>query len=181
MCPLQLWSRYLQYFPPKAPSHAFNNMNVSASKLSSSDKQRMGKDKIKQVAKEVANRLNLQGRFSGHSFRRTGATILAMKGVSIIQLKKWGRWKSGTVAQGYVDTSLKTMQDTGRLVQESFESKKRNEETAELDEQPQKAVKMYRPADPLNGLLGGIQLNGTFTSSVTIQVNFHPNVTEKKA
>ena len=183
MCPVKLWSRYMQYFPEKAPSHAFNNMNVSASKISSSDKQRMGKDKIKQVAKEVANRLNLnQGdrSFTGHSFRRTGASILAMKGVSLLQLKKWGSSKPGTVAQQVVDTSLKTtIQDPDHIVRESFQTNKRNEQQAELNEQPQKPVKLHRPSDPFAALLGGIQFTGTLHSTV-VQIHIHTNATEEE-
>ena len=40
--------------------------------------------------------------FFEHSFRRTGATILANGGVNRLILKRAGRWQSDTVAEGYL-------------------------------------------------------------------------------
>lgn len=44
------------------------------------------------------------------SLRRTATTLLADMGVSLINLKRFGRWKSDSIAQSYIDqsTALKT-------------------------------------------------------------------------
>ena len=41
-----------------------------------------------------------------HTFRRSGATVLANNGASLIQLKRAGRWTSSTVAEGYIEQSI---------------------------------------------------------------------------
>ena len=37
--------------------------------------------------------------------RRTGTTLIANSGVTIVELQRWGRWKSASVAQRYVSNS----------------------------------------------------------------------------
>jgi integrase len=45
--------------------------------------------------------------YTGHSFRRTSATLLAnASGTDILDLKRHGGWKSGTVAEGYISESI---------------------------------------------------------------------------
>lgn len=43
--------------------------------------------------------------YTGHSFRRSSATLLANSGANLLQIKKHGGWKSSTVAESYVDDS----------------------------------------------------------------------------
>jgi len=51
---------------------------------------------------ELAKELGIQDSvsFTGHTFRRTGATWLANNGVSITLIKQAGRWLSEKVANG---------------------------------------------------------------------------------
>ena len=42
----------------------------------------------------VAKKLNLEGNFSGHCFRRSSATILADSGADLLTLKRHSRWSS---------------------------------------------------------------------------------------
>ncbi|KAJ8986011.1 hypothetical protein NQ317_013895 [Molorchus minor] len=49
---------------------------------------------------------NAIGKFTGHCFRRTSATLLANTGGDILQLKKLGVGNPNTVAEGYVENSL---------------------------------------------------------------------------
>lgn len=44
--------------------------------------------------------------YTGHCFRRTSATLLADSGADITVLKRHGGWKSNSVAEGYVESSL---------------------------------------------------------------------------
>jgi hypothetical protein len=55
----------------------------------------------------VALYLNLSNssEFTGHCWRRTGATILAEAGGTVIQLQQAGGWSSVSVAEGYVNES----------------------------------------------------------------------------
>ena len=52
-----------------------------------------------------------EGSLTSHSFRRSGATQLANSGISLINLKKAGRWRSSTVAEGYIERSRARMLD----------------------------------------------------------------------
>lgn len=75
----------------------------------------IGINTLSKYPKEIANYLSLDGDFSGHSFRRSSATILADNGCSTLQLKRHGRWKSSTVAEGYIDTSKKCKTDISNM------------------------------------------------------------------
>lgn len=60
-----------------------------------------------QIPRNIAKYLKLPNadEFTGHSFRRTSATILADSGADIRTLKRHGDWKSDAVAEGYVADS----------------------------------------------------------------------------
>ena len=53
----------------------------------------------------IANFCELKGNFTGHCFRRSSANIIVENSAKAMQLQKFGRWKSATVAEGYVDQS----------------------------------------------------------------------------
>lgn len=61
------------------------------------------------MPKEIANYLNLPDpqAYSGHSFRRTSATLLADFGGDITTLKRHGGWKSSQIVEGYIEDSIK--------------------------------------------------------------------------
>lgn len=44
--------------------------------------------------------------YTGYSFRRTSATLLANTGVEVLALKRHGGWKSSSIAESYVADSL---------------------------------------------------------------------------
>ncbi|KAJ8977032.1 hypothetical protein NQ317_017706 [Molorchus minor] len=44
--------------------------------------------------------------YTGHCLRRSSATLLADAGVDITTIKRHARWKSTTVAKGYVENSI---------------------------------------------------------------------------
>lgn len=61
------------------------------------------------VAKKIATFLQLDAStFTGHSFRRSSATSAADGGISLINLKRFGGWRSDSVASSYVDDSRAT-------------------------------------------------------------------------
>lgn len=71
-------------------------------------RQVIGKNKFANMPRQIATYLNLPNMdlYTGHSFRRTSATLLADSGASISTLKRHGGWKSSTVAEGYVEDSV---------------------------------------------------------------------------
>lgn len=68
-------------------------------------KSPVGVNKLGSYPKIVADFLGLEGDFSGHTFRRSSATIMADGGATTLQLKRHGRWRSSTVAEDYVGSS----------------------------------------------------------------------------
>jgi integrase len=67
----------------------------------------IGKNTIGKFPSIVANLLNLDdpSKYTGHAYRRTGATILADRGVDKITLKRAGRWTSDKACEGYIEES----------------------------------------------------------------------------
>lgn len=65
-------------------------------------------NKFGNMPKEIARYLNLEDpdSYTGHSFRRTSATLLAEAGADETTLKRHGGWKSNQVAEAYVEQSI---------------------------------------------------------------------------
>ena len=71
-------------------------------------RQPIGINKFGAMPKDIALYLMLPNaeKFTGHSFRRTSATLLVDAGADITALKRHGGWKSNSVAEGYIADSL---------------------------------------------------------------------------
>lgn len=69
--------------------------------------QVVGKNTISKVPQKIAEYLKLPNaeHYTGHSFRRTSATLLVNAGGDILALKQHGGWKSTNIAEGYVEQS----------------------------------------------------------------------------
>jgi hypothetical protein len=72
--------------------------------------------------------------YTGHSFRRTAASLLAESGLSMILLKIAGTWSSDKAAQGYIDTSMGTKRSIAAAFtfdekEESSSKRQRSEDT----------------------------------------------------
>lgn len=70
--------------------------------------QPIGINTIASFPQKIASFLGLSNpkEYTGHCFRRTSASLLADSGVNISIIKRHGGWKSDTVAEGYVVSSL---------------------------------------------------------------------------
>ncbi|KAK4887130.1 hypothetical protein RN001_003401 [Aquatica leii] len=77
----------------------------------------IGINTIGKISKNIAVYLKLPNPelFTGHCFRRSSATHLANRGGDLLTLKRHGGWKSSTVAEGYVDASLKIKIDVAKM------------------------------------------------------------------
>ncbi|KAI4465068.1 phage integrase-related [Holotrichia oblita] len=82
-------------------------------------RQNMGHNTISTSAIKIATYLKLPdaNNYTGHSFRRTSATILADNGGDILSLKRYGGWKSSSVAEGYVEESITDKKRITSMVQ----------------------------------------------------------------
>ena len=77
----------------------------------------VGKNSISEYLKKMAKLLDLPDakKYSVHFWRRTGATLLANKGISVENLLRFGRWKNLTTAQVYILESKKNKIDIAEL------------------------------------------------------------------
>nr|XP_015835534.1 PREDICTED: uncharacterized protein LOC107397938 [Tribolium castaneum] len=68
-----------------------------------------GQHTIGGIPKKIASYLKLSEPelYTGHSFRRSAATMVVDSGGDILALKRAGGWKSSAVAEGYVEDSIK--------------------------------------------------------------------------
>lgn len=78
----------------------------------------MGIHSISAVAQKVASYLNLNdaSAYTGHSLRRTSATFLIDGGGNLECLKRHGGWKSSTVAEGYIEDSIRNKNDNAQKI-----------------------------------------------------------------
>jgi hypothetical protein len=61
-------------------------------------------------------------RFTSHSFRHTGASILADEGASVMQLQQAGGWESASVAESYVQESNNSRLQIAKKIVSTMES-----------------------------------------------------------
>lgn len=80
--------------------------------------QPIGRNKFLLIPKMVATFLGLENSetYTGHSLRRTSATLLCDGGGDITQLKRHGGWRSTTVAERYIENSINNKRKIGSLI-----------------------------------------------------------------
>lgn len=107
--PEKLRSSFVKYIgqldPRKGPTTRFlKNWSVQGKRRV----QNMGEKKVRELVKKACKILNIPDKnYTTHTFRRSAATILADNGVTMVNLKRHGRWSSDSVAEGYIDNSKK--------------------------------------------------------------------------
>lgn len=100
---LDIIRKYAALRPAKTDHRRFFS-SYSKSKCSV---QVVGKNTMSKIPFNVAKYLKLHNpeQYTGHSLRRTSASLLANAGGDLLTLKKHGGWRSTSVAEGYVDQS----------------------------------------------------------------------------
>ena len=85
-------------------------------------RQPIGLNTIGQMPKQIADWLKLPNPhlYTGHSFRRTSATLLVDGGGDITDLKRHGGWKSSTVAEGYINESMNHKEQIHKKITKSI-------------------------------------------------------------
>ena len=90
------------------PSDSFSDRFFINYKESKCTRQPIGRHKIGEVPQIIASYLQLSDakRYTGHCFRTTSATLLSDSGANMQIIKQLGKWRSGMIAQGYIENSM---------------------------------------------------------------------------
>lgn len=106
---LDIYRKYAKLRPENAVSKHF----FLSYRNEKCTKQVIGINTFSKIPSIIAKYLNLSkpDTYTGHTFRRTSASLLVDSGGDILKLKQHGGWKSTTVAEGYVVNSLNTKMD----------------------------------------------------------------------
>ncbi|KAJ8913790.1 hypothetical protein NQ315_002696 [Exocentrus adspersus] len=106
--------KYLDLRPPNPACH-FLFLNYQRGKCTI---QRVGINKLAAMGKQIALFLNLKDAqlYTGHTFRRSSATICVSGGGDILDVKKIGGWKFTAVAEGYIDDNINNKLDRGNTI-----------------------------------------------------------------
>lgn len=80
--------------------------------------QPVGINTISKLPEKIARFLGLRNpqEYTGHSFRRSSATLLADSGVDLAVVKRHGGWRSKSVVEGYIEDSLNNKIDISRKI-----------------------------------------------------------------
>jgi integrase len=78
----------------------------------------VGINTVGNIPSKVATFLKLDKptEYTGHCFRRSSATLLANRAGDLLTLKRHGGWKSGSIAESYVEESLKRKIDVANML-----------------------------------------------------------------
>lgn len=98
---------YRKYLDCRSPKTCHSRFFVSYAKGKCTN-QVIGKNTIAKIPYRIAIFLNLDDSkgYTGHSFRRTSATLLVNAGSDILTLKRHGGWRTNAVAEGYLDDCI---------------------------------------------------------------------------
>lgn len=136
--------------------------------------QAIGINKFGSMPKEVAEYLNLPNAetYTGHSFRRTSATLLVDAGADITTLKRHGGWKSNTVAEGYISDSLNNkkkicQQITSGIVLNKQVTIINSEQESETISSSVDVIHRVRSPVPTCNELETVSINNNCTSATT--------------
>lgn len=85
--------------------------------------QPIGINTVGAMPQRIAKYLNLPNTnlYTGHSFRRSSATLLANSGANITTIKQHGGWKSTSVAEGYIENSIGNKRRISDLIVKSID------------------------------------------------------------
>lgn len=113
-----LWIEVVEKYLAKRPTPDMPRLFISH-RNGKPTKQNIGHNTISKVPQTIAKflKLNNPETYTGHTFRRSSATILAEGGGDLLTLKRHGGWKSGTVAESYIEESIADKRRIAEIVQ----------------------------------------------------------------
>lgn len=112
---LDIYRKYESLRPKNVPHSRFF-LNYKNEKCTI---QPVGINSISKIPQAVASFLKLPEAqlYTGHSLRRSSATLLVNAGADLTTLKRHGGWKSSTVAEGYIEDSVSNKIDIAKKIQ----------------------------------------------------------------
>lgn len=124
-------------------------------------KQVIGINKLGSMPTKIAEWLNLSEPklYTGHSFRRTSATLLADAGASITTLKRHGGWRSAQTAEGYVEDSINNKRKICQTITKTFNAN----DTSNFDDSDN-----TNDAIPTKKCKSNVLVNETNTSATSV-------------
>lgn len=152
----KLVKAYESLRPSKASSDRFF-LNYQMGKCTT---QVIGKNKFGAMPKQIAEYLKLPDAclYTGHSFRRTSATLLANAGADFLSVKRHGGWKSSTVAESYVEDSIYNKRKVGQLIASSISINGSNNKE-NIEGEPQKRSKNGQISETVSGTISETTVN----------------------
>lgn len=113
---VEILSRYMESFEVKS-GRFFRKLKNDLKPA----QQPIGQNTISSYPQKIAEFLQLpeSDKFSSHSIRHSGATILSDDGATILQLQQAGGWESSAIAQSYVEEGTHSRLQIARRFQES--------------------------------------------------------------
>jgi hypothetical protein len=120
---LGLFRKYFVLRPP----HTKHNRFFIFYKNGKCSTQPVGRNTFGNIPSKVATYLNLPDpkSYTGHCLRRSSATLLADSGGDITDLKRHGGWRSGTIAEGYIEDNIQNK----LKIAEKIQGKRQHEKT----------------------------------------------------
>jgi hypothetical protein len=113
--PAKIFKQYMQMLPVSDHQRMWCQWDKKRKRYT---KNQIGKNKVTEFPARIARLLVAPNSdiFKGKSFRRSAATLLAMRGISVFSLQSFGRWKAIKSAQAYIDSSVKMKQDNATML-----------------------------------------------------------------
>ena len=111
---MSLYRKYINLRKPNTPHRRF----FVFYKKGHCTVQCVGVNTFGKIPSEIAAYLKLPNPhlYTGHSFRRSSASILADSGEEITSIKRLGGWKSTFLAEGYLEESTKHKKDISNKI-----------------------------------------------------------------
>lgn len=120
---------YLKQLRAKDRQTLANSQFLKNAQKSGIRKQNMGRDRHNIILKRISDYFGFDKRLTSHTWRRSAATILANSGISVLGLKRAGRWKNLESAEHYIEHSQPVLIDwMKRLSKHAREEKEEREE-----------------------------------------------------
>jgi hypothetical protein len=120
LCPGRIVEGYIECVPAECHHGKFFKQWKSVNGKSIGYRnQHFGERSLSRCGIFIAEALELadSDEYTGHCWRRSGASNAVHNGTSIEQLRALGRWQSDSVARGYVESSEKTVLQNAKLMQ----------------------------------------------------------------
>jgi cyclophilin family peptidyl-prolyl cis-trans isomerase len=119
--------------------------------------------------------------YTGHTFRRTSATLLADSGADLLTLKRHGGWKSNTVAEGYVEDSVCQKKRIGQQIANAISEKpSTSRERPHHQINPNDQITTQSPINIHIQEKENIEIENSNTCNNSQSINFHfsncPNI-----